>query len=750
MHQVFYVDIDEEMIAVIGRLRKSPVRDNALVVPKRALILQSIVNLRLLGREAEKLGKNLLLVTQDEQGRLLAEKAGIPTQAALDETSSSESGLSQEPGMTSLQPSFVSATSSFSSQSVIKTPLPRQEVVEVGGNASAQLPRAETVGSSSFFGVQSTILQQPTQPVSPPSGFVSVPASPQKITVRDRSPKYLTALNSQMTETQSAGRLKEAVPSPRSAVEGKKAEGFTPQPRSQFTSFSQGGTGAVSGSFGGEIMNQPTAPTLPSSPASVRASAPTPAAPREWEAPRPFVSSSPGNTAPSVPMAAKSFPTPSSAPGGFEASKASAYFQNQKKQAELKRLTPNAPTTSSGPAAKPPKVPGGKKLKGVFFFFAFVSIFSLFGVAVYLFLPKADIEVKLKTVPQRSDVEFWGSEAAIASAADKTLPVRLVETEGEVKVSFEATGTSSLSDQKARGTVIIYNEYSTEPQTLVASTRLLSENGKLFRLVNGVTVPGMSESNGRQEPGAIEATVIADQSGTEYNIEATTFTIPGFQGSPKYAKFSAKSLKVMTGGGIGGSDAKAVSEEDIRKAKQAVEAQVEEEAQKVVEASLEAGEKVLTEAIETSILSSSASPQSGAVTDIFDYQVRFKAQALVFSEEALKQSITDIFKAKNAGKQPALTVKEVKIEYGEPTPDFAAKTLKIRLYADALLEPQLDVEQFKADLLGKSEDEIEDVLQGYPQVDKLTINFWPEFLISSIPSKGDRVTVSLDSQLGEE
>ena len=52
MHQTFYIDIDEEISSVIDRLDKSVTTENYFVVPGRAIFLQSIVNLKLLKREA--------------------------------------------------------------------------------------------------------------------------------------------------------------------------------------------------------------------------------------------------------------------------------------------------------------------------------------------------------------------------------------------------------------------------------------------------------------------------------------------------------------------------------------------------------------------------------------------------------------------------------------------------------------------------------------------------------------------------
>src|SRR3989339_490922 len=96
MHQTFYIDIDEEITSIVERLRKSRVEEIIMVVPKRALLIQSIINLRVLKKEAEAIGLQLMIVTQDKLGKLLIEKAGILVQQKLDDVSDEEMLLGAE------------------------------------------------------------------------------------------------------------------------------------------------------------------------------------------------------------------------------------------------------------------------------------------------------------------------------------------------------------------------------------------------------------------------------------------------------------------------------------------------------------------------------------------------------------------------------------------------------------------------------------------------------------------------------
>jgi hypothetical protein len=72
-----YIDIDDEITAIINKLQASPAKIVALVLPKRATVLQSIVNMKLLKRAADSAKKNLVLITSEGGLLPLAGAAGV-------------------------------------------------------------------------------------------------------------------------------------------------------------------------------------------------------------------------------------------------------------------------------------------------------------------------------------------------------------------------------------------------------------------------------------------------------------------------------------------------------------------------------------------------------------------------------------------------------------------------------------------------------------------------------------------------
>ena len=63
--ETIYVDVDDEITAIIDKVSTAKGKVIALVLPKRAPVLQSIVNMKLLKRTADTAGKNLVLITSE-------------------------------------------------------------------------------------------------------------------------------------------------------------------------------------------------------------------------------------------------------------------------------------------------------------------------------------------------------------------------------------------------------------------------------------------------------------------------------------------------------------------------------------------------------------------------------------------------------------------------------------------------------------------------------------------------------------
>jgi hypothetical protein len=75
--QVLYVDVDDEITTIIDKMNATSARVVALVLPKRASVFQSVVNMKLLKHRADSAKKNLVLITSEAGLMPLAGIVGI-------------------------------------------------------------------------------------------------------------------------------------------------------------------------------------------------------------------------------------------------------------------------------------------------------------------------------------------------------------------------------------------------------------------------------------------------------------------------------------------------------------------------------------------------------------------------------------------------------------------------------------------------------------------------------------------------
>ncbi|HET8884684.1 MAG TPA: hypothetical protein VFM68_04410 [Candidatus Saccharimonadales bacterium] len=75
---VIYIDVEDDITAIIGKVKDAQQKVVALVPPKRIGVLQSTVNLRLLARAATQNGKHLVIISNNPALIALAAAAKLP------------------------------------------------------------------------------------------------------------------------------------------------------------------------------------------------------------------------------------------------------------------------------------------------------------------------------------------------------------------------------------------------------------------------------------------------------------------------------------------------------------------------------------------------------------------------------------------------------------------------------------------------------------------------------------------------
>src|SRR3989344_1806407 len=77
----------------------------------------------------------------------------------------------------------------------------------------------------------------------------------------------------------------------------------------------------------------------------------------------------------------------------------------------------------------------------------------------------------------------------LSVAVTYRIPGQFLSYTGEVKKDFPEYGQQMVV-KKARGEITVYNNYNSEPQNLITTTRFESAKGLIFRIQRSITVPG--------------------------------------------------------------------------------------------------------------------------------------------------------------------------------------------------------------------------------------------------------------------
>lgn len=190
------------------------------------------------------------------------------------------------------------------------------------------------------------------------------------------------------------------------------------------------------------------------------------------------------------------------------------------------------------PPTEPSRHPEGRS-KFPYITLIAVALVVAVSVGALFYFSSAKVEVTPNTVSAAVQGSFT------ADTSNGALPYQIITAQKVASQSVKASGTKTVTTS-ASGTVTIYNT-QTKAQPLVANTRFATTAGLIFRIHKGVTVPGGSSAS----PGSVTTKVYADQPGSTYNVAPTSFTIPGFAGSPQAKAVYARSSAAMSGGASG-------------------------------------------------------------------------------------------------------------------------------------------------------------------------------------------------------
>lgn len=361
-----------------------------------------------------------------------------------------------------------------------------------------------------------------------------------------------------------------------------------------------------------------------------------------------------------------------------------------------------------------------KKKNFNFILLILILLFGAFSYA-YFTLPKARIEIWPKTEKLSFETELKIDEKI----------GKILETEEIISQEFLAT-EKFLKENKAEGTIRIYNDYSAEPQTLVPRTRFISADGQLFRTPERVIIPGRQQEGGRWIPGTVDVRVIADQPGEKFNIKPTAFVIPGFLGLARYHKIYGRSYQPMTGGII--EEVVRVGEEDLKKAENILQGKTTDACFAALKNKIPQDFNFLKEAVKVEVLEKIQDVKAGTEVEKFNFGIKVNCKVLAFKTKDIEDFVNN-FIEKQIPENKIVVPKSLIIDKF-----FKEQALDLKISFG--IYSAVDKDYLRRRLIGKSLIEVQDFFKNLPQINRAYVNFWP-FWVESVPKNLDRIKIGL-------
>ena len=368
-----------------------------------------------------------------------------------------------------------------------------------------------------------------------------------------------------------------------------------------------------------------------------------------------------------------------------------------------------------------------------------ITVVSAVGLSfLFSYMPSVKISLNLKQTPFEFN-EKVKAEKGISeiNTENNIIGAEVFSENKNIALSFPASGTKKV-EKKASGTVTIFNAYSSEKQALVANTRLLAPDGKIFRLVSAISVPGAKISQGQITPSSISFKVIADKAGEEYNIKPVSrFTIPGFQGSSKYESFYAESKEAMSGGFIGSISFP--TDNDIKKVKGEIENKLNEILKGAALAGIPSEFYILDGSSQFTITKMEIGSEVGTDNN-FSAVGEAEMKTIAFKKDQLLAFLKDKSE-KISGFN--IIFSDSSFDFSKIKADFLKGQLEFYPGFKGTSKREIDAEVLKNEIKGKTASHIREYILSLSGIEKAAVSFWP-FWISKASENPSRINISFD------
>jgi hypothetical protein len=391
----------------------------------------------------------------------------------------------------------------------------------------------------------------------------------------------------------------------------------------------------------------------------------------------------------------------------------------------IKKVVKKKAVVQPTPSLPPPPSPSMRLYRRIAVTFVAITFLALAAV-VYLSFSRATVHV----TPEAVNVETsFVADVVATPLAENEVEGRVVSSTFEQAKSVELAGEGNKPvEGKAGGMVTIYNN-GTSTQPLVATTRLLTPDGILFRIDSGVTVPA---------GGSVQVMAHADVAGATGDIGPTKFTIPGLSQSLQ-ALIYAESTQPMVGGV---SYVRVVTQEDLDAAAEALRLEILEAAKSTLRLTI--GGSYTGEVFFDEILERKSDTEPGEETGVVVVSIKLTVVGVFFQREDLLSIAEGKLYEKMPSGMEVVGVNADSLQFTVVRYDVEQQlaNVSVTLVGSTTLSPTSSVLDRNA-MLGKSPNEVKANLEASDAIKSVDISFTP-FWLQRMPTLKDHIHVIIE------
>ncbi len=352
-----------------------------------------------------------------------------------------------------------------------------------------------------------------------------------------------------------------------------------------------------------------------------------------------------------------------------------------------------------------------------------IGLIGLLGLIGLIYLISFEHKTEIEIWPKTEIAEFEVEAEVVVDKSNQEgfISGELLEVENSLSREFSSSGTF-LKEGKAKGVIRVYNNFSQTAQVLIATTRFISNTGKLFRTPKKVVIPGMFYEEGKLVPGLVDIEVLASEPGEEYNIGPATFSIPGFAGTERYTAFYGKSFSAMTGGAR--TEVFRVVEKDLEEAEKVLTDKVLSDGRIDLENKIGSDFEILEEAVEQEVMEFFTFSDAGQEAETFIAQIKAKTRVIGFKKSDIVDFSRIYVETKLSENQK---FKEESLEIDYSFIDPGVEEIKLNVKIKVLVYLDIDKEGLKKRLQSRNVSEIPDILKDEPGISGVRVKnrpFW--------------------------